>query len=99
MHLNSFFSHDVVCLSFFFEELHSQFLKIPDCSTAACSGVPPTIYNKAADILAPFVYLIFSHVKESPIWFNFCKCAHISPIHKNGSRADVEIYKPVSILP
>ena len=53
MDLNSFVFQDVVCLSevnFSVKENQSQLLKIPDCSTAACDGVPPTIYNRAADV-------------------------------------------------
>ena len=102
MNLKSFVFQDVVCLSevnFSVEEIQSQLLKIPDCSTAACDGVPPTIYNRALDILAPFVYLMFIHVKESFTWPNLWKCAHFNPIHKKGSRADVEKHRPISILP
>ena len=58
MGLNSFVFRDVVCLpevNFSVEEIQSQLLKNPDFSTAACDGVPPTIYYRAADILAPFV--------------------------------------------
>ena len=102
MDLKSFVFYDVVCLSevyFSVNEILSKLLKITDCSMAACDCVSPTIYYRAAEISAPFVYLIFTHVKESLTWPNLWKCAHISPIHKVGSRADVEHYRSISILP
>ena len=68
-------------------------------STAAFDGVPPTIYNRAAKILALFVYLLFLHVKESFTRQNLRKGAHISPIHKKGSRKDAKNYRPITILP
>ena len=101
MDLNSFVFQDVVCLSevnFSVDEIQSQLLKIPDCSTAACDGVPPTIYNRAADILAPFVYLMLKSLLPGLIYGN----AHILLLSTRMlllSRADVENYRPISILP
>ena len=62
MDLNSFVFQDVVCLSevnLSVKEIQSQLLKIADCSTVACDGVPPTIYNSSGhfgSFCLPYVY-------------------------------------------
>ena len=55
--------------------------------------------KKAADTLAPICYLIFTYVINTCKWPENWKCAFITPIFKKGSRADVENYRPISILP
>ena len=48
-----------------------------------CDGLPPTIYYRAAEILAPFIYPMATHVKVSIIcWFYLWFRAHVIPIHK-----------------
>ena len=56
--LNSFVFHDVVYLfevNLSVEEIQSH-LKIPDCSMAACDGVPATIYNMLKSLLPDLIY-------------------------------------------
>ena len=49
--------------------------------------------------MAPFVHLVFTYIIHSQIWPLNWKCAYVTLIHKKGPRADVENYRPISILP
>ena len=86
-------------VEFSLNDIQILLAKVPDSSIAACDGVPPTILNKAADTLSTLLYLVFSYVVRTQKWPDTWKCAFVTPVFKKGSRANVENYRPISILP
>ena len=86
-------------VQFSLDEIQNYLLRVPSSATSAFDGIPPTILSKAAHTLAPFVHLVFTYIIHSQFWPENWKCAYVTPIHKKGPRADVEIYRPISILP
>ena len=99
--------NDLVCgneiklsdVQFSLDEIKNYLLRVPSSATPALDGIPPTILSKAAHTLAPFVHLVFTYIIHSQFWPENWKCAYVTPIHKKGPRADVENYRPISILP
>ena len=99
--------NDLVCgneirlsdVQFSLDEIQSYLLRVPSSATPAFDGIPPSILSKAAHTLAPFVHLVFTYIIHSQFWPENWKCALVTPIHKKGPRADVENYRPISILP
>ena len=86
-------------VQFSLDKIQNYLLSVPSSSTPAFDGRPPTILSKAAHTLASFVHLVFTYIIHSQIWPENRKCAYVIPIHKKGPRADVEKYRPISILP
>ena len=86
-------------VEFSLNDIQLLLAKVPDSSIAVCDGVPPTILNKAADTLSTLLYLVFSYVVRTQKWPDTWKCAFVTPVFKKGSRANVENYRPISILP
>ena len=86
-------------VQFSLDEIQNYLSRVPSGSIPAFDGIPPTILSKAAHTLAPFVHLVYTYIIRSKIWPENWKCAHVTPSRKKGPRADVENYRPISILP
>ena len=86
-------------VQFSLDENQNYLLTVPSSSTPTFDGIPPTILSKAAHTLAPLVHLVFTYIIHSKFWAENWKFAYVTPIHKKGPRADVENYRPISILP
>ena len=86
-------------VQFSIDEIQNYLSRVPSSSTPAFDGIQPTILSEAAHTLAPFVHLVFTYIIHSQFWLENWKCAYLTPIHKKGPRADVENYRPISILP
>ena len=90
--------------SFHIPEINSSFvrnfLKSLDATKATgldCIG--PKILKIAPDILCPSISYVINKSLASGIFPQPWKEAKISPIFKNGSKDDVNNYRPISILP
>ena len=62
-------------------------------------GIPSYLLKVAANILSPFLALLFYHVFSSGIFPDSLKIAKVVPVFKAGSKTDVNNYRPISILP
>ncbi|MCG8032729.1 MAG: hypothetical protein JAY75_14385 [Candidatus Thiodiazotropha taylori] len=62
-------------------------------------GIGPRLLKIAPHILAPSITNIINKSLESGIFPSAWKEAKVSPIHKTGSKDDVNNYRPISILP
>lgn len=65
---------------------------------SGCDGVPPIFLVQCADSLAYPITLLFRRSLKDCIVPHVWKKAHIIPIHKKGSKAKIENYRPISIL-
>ena len=61
--------------------------------------IPSYFLKIAANILSPFLALLFHHVSSSGIFPDSLKIAKVLPVFKAGSKTDVNNYRPISILP
>ena len=60
-------------------------------------GIHPKLPKECAEIIAIHLYLIFSKSLESGVVPADWKLANVYPIHKKGSRAMANNYRPVSL--
>ena len=61
--------------------------------------IPVIIYKSVADIIAPFLKDLINESVHSGIFPSILKIARVIPLHKDGSKKQVNNYRPISILP
>ena len=91
--------HDFTLQPFTEGEVLDELLKLDPKKPAGPDGVEPFFYRTAAPIIAaPFTVLLnlSIHTAEVPsAW----KAAIVRPLFKGGDQADLNCYRPISILP
>lgn len=65
---------------------------------AGCDGIPAAFWKGCTNSLAEPIHIIFNRSLKEGIFPEAWKRAHIVPIHKKGTRANVENYRGISIL-
>lgn len=76
-----------------------ELLSLDTSKGVGLDGIPPIFLRLTAKhICDPLVYIFNLCLKEG-IFPKVWKSARIVPVHKGGSRSDVENYRPISILP
>lgn len=63
-----------------------------------CDGIPPILLINCAKNLAEPVSLLFKRSLKEGIFPDQWKVAHVVPVHKSGSKINIEKYRPISIL-
>ena len=86
-------------LCFSVEIVQKYLENVPRSNKPAADGIPPVLLNTMSEHLAPFVYLLFTYITSTLSWPDIWKCAFVTPVHKKGSRSDIQNYRPISILP
>lgn len=62
-------------------------------------GIHPLVIKNCAQTIAPALTEIINNCILSGTYPDALKTARVVPIYKNGSKRDVENYRPVSVLP
>ena len=61
--------------------------------------IPNRLLKIAADVVAPSLTGIFNQSLVTGIFPSDWKMAKVSPIFKNGSKSDLNNYRPISVIP
>ena len=89
---------------FYFQRINVQkvikLLKAIDVSKATgLDKIPNRLLKIAADVVAPSLTGIFNQSLVTGIFPSDWKLAKVSPIFKNGSKSDLNNYRPISVIP
>ena len=89
---------------FYFQLINVQkvikLLKAIDVSKATgLDKIPNRLLKIAADVVAPSLTGIFNQSLVTGIFPSDWKMAKVSPIFKNGSKSDLNNYRPISVIP
>ena len=77
-----------------------KLLKAIDVSKATgLDKIPNRLLKIAADVVAPSLTGIFNQSLVTGIFPSDWKMAKLSPIFKNGSKSDLNNYRPISVIP
>ena len=77
-----------------------KLLKAIDVSKATgLDKIPNRLLKIAADVVAPSLTGIFNQSLVTGIFPSDWKMAKVSPIFKNGSKSDLNNYRPISVIP
>lgn len=87
--------HDIEVKS---DEIGKLLINLDITKGAGSDNIPPIFYVKCADTLCVPISLIFNRCLKEGYFPNIWKQAYIVPIHKKGSKAVIENYRPISIL-
>ena len=66
---------------------------------SSVKDIPVHVYKKIAYIIAPVLNKLINESVHSGIFPDILKIARVIPLHKSGSKKDVNNYRPISILP
>ena len=67
--------------------------------TNGINSIPTFMYKKIINIISPVIATLFNKSIEEGIFPSCLKVARVIPIFKEGDRADVNNYRPISLLP
>ena len=89
---------------FFFQRINVQkvikLLKTIDVGKATgLDKIPNRLLKIVADVVAPSLTGIFNQSLLTGIFPSDWKLAKVSPIFKNGSKSDLNNYRPISVIP
>ncbi|KAL0818556.1 hypothetical protein ABMA28_008995 [Loxostege sticticalis] len=93
-------SRDILISSMSFTEGEiSKELKNLDTSKGpGPDGLPPHFLKLTSGSICKPLYIIYNKCMTEGVFPKVWKCANITPVHKSGSRHNVEQYRPISIL-
>ena len=78
----------------------SKLLKAIDVGNATgLDKIPNTLLKIAADVVAPCLTGIFNQSLVTGIFPSDRKVAKVSPVFKNGSKSDLNNYRPIYVIP
>ena len=66
---------------------------------AGVDNIPAVFLKPIADVITDPVYIILNKCLTHGVFPRIWKTARIVPVHKGGSKKDIENYRPTSILP
>ena len=62
-------------------------------------GIPARVWKENATFFTPALTMLINDILENGIYPDILKIASIKPIHKSGSRTNVDSYRAISLLP
>ena len=80
------------------EEIISLIKKLKN-KKSSVNDIPVHIYKNIADIIAPLLKVLINESIQSGNFPDILKIARVIPLHKSGSKKEVNNYRPISILP
>ena len=80
------------------EEVRAELRKLKIGKTMGPDGVSNELLKMIAGSVAPSLTTLFNNVVQTGCYPDIWKQAHVSPIHKQGSRQDKKNYRPISLL-
>ena len=80
-------------------EIHKLISGLDSNKATGLDNISCKILKLAANIVVPTLTLIFNQSIEKGIFPDEWKSAKVTPIFNNGSRTDLENYRPISVLP
>lgn len=92
-------SDNVVCnLSFSEANIHSALLQLDNTKGPGPDGLPAIFLIRTAASITKPLHIIYNKCMCEGTFPSCWKLAHITPIHKGGSKQNVEQYRPISML-
>lgn len=76
----------------------SELKRLDPSKGAGPDGLPAAFFKATADCICEPIYILFNRCLHEGVFPRVWKQAYITPVHKGGSRHDVEQYRPISIL-
>ena len=67
--------------------------------TTGLDNVPCKLFKIAADVVAPSLTCIFNQSLQTGTYPSDWKLAKVSSIFKNGSKTDLNNFRPISVIP
>lgn len=77
----------------------SELKRLDPSKGAGPDGLPAAFFKATADNICEPIYILFNRCLHEGVFPVVWKRANITPVHKSGSKHDVEQYRPISILP
>ncbi|KAL0871522.1 hypothetical protein ABMA27_005236 [Loxostege sticticalis] len=92
--------HDILISSMHFSETQiiGELKKLDTSKGPGPDGLPPLFFKLTADTICKPLYIIYNKCMAEGVFPKVWKHANITPVHKNGSKHNVEQYRPISIL-
>ena len=69
----------------------------PDKSTGV-DGIPTQLIKAAKHVLSPYLLKLINYCLKTGRYFDELKIARVTPLHKGGSKSDLQNYRPISVL-
>lgn len=73
-------------------------IKSLKCSANITQNISNIIYKRDAQVLAPFILILFNKLTEKHTFPDDLKRAKITPVHKGDDQTNINNKKPVSNL-
>jgi hypothetical protein len=80
-------------------EIKTEIKLLKPNSAAGWDGIGPKTIKNLEPKVTPLLTLLIKKIFSSGEYPTIFKLAIVTPIHKGGSRANVENYRPISVLP
>jgi hypothetical protein len=80
-------------------EIKSEIRLLKQNSAAGWDGIGPKPIKELEPKVTPLLTLLITKIFSSGEYPTIFKLAIVTPIHKGGSRVNVENYRPISVLP
>lgn len=81
------------------DNLLRELRKLDASKGSGIDNIPPIFLKHTAYSLLEPIHYIFNRCLSEGVFPSIWKSARIVPVHKGGSKNDVENYRPISILP
>lgn len=85
-------------IQFTVKNVHTELCNLDPTKGVGADNIPPYFLNRTAESVCLPIHHIFNLCLREGVCPHIFKMARIVPVHKGGSRKDVENYRPISIL-
>ena len=79
-------------------EILNDILSLNDNKAIGHDDIPAYFLKVSSTVIAPYLQIFINFMFNNGLFPNNCKIAKIAPIYKNGSKEEINNYRPISIL-